>query len=145
MFIDVFAIPHFYLCLKWLNLIPNLSYTIAVPGIRPYWLSICIALQAIFTAPKQKSGLSLRRLLNFVNVISSISKRYEERIRHWTCESELELHGLWMSTVVLYCCCHSDSASVLLYFTLWESKMLKKSKKGKNKFCDNTNLNRFRL
>ena len=26
--------------------------------------------------------------------------------------------GPWMSTVVLYCWCHSDSASVLLYFTL---------------------------
>ena len=25
--------------------------------------------------------------------------------------------GPWMSTVVLYCWCHSDSASVLLYFT----------------------------
>ena len=27
-------------------------------------------------------------------------------------------HFPWMSTVVLYCWCHSDSASVLLYFTL---------------------------
>ena len=27
------------------------------------------------------------------------------------------LQGPWMSTVVLYCWCHSDSASVLLYFT----------------------------
>ena len=26
--------------------------------------------------------------------------------------------GPWMSTVVLYCWCHSDSASVLLYFTV---------------------------
>ena len=26
--------------------------------------------------------------------------------------------GPWMSTVVLYCWCHSDGASVLLYFTL---------------------------
>ena len=26
-------------------------------------------------------------------------------------------HFTWMSTVVLYCWCHSDSASVLLYFT----------------------------
>ena len=31
--------------------------------------------------------------------------------------SPLVARGLWMSTVVLYCWCHSDSASVLLYFT----------------------------
>ena len=30
----------------------------------------------------------------------------------------------WMSTVVLYCWCHSDSASVLLYFTLMHSRLL---------------------
>ena len=32
--------------------------------------------------------------------------------------SPLVCRGLWMSTVVLYCWCHSDSASVLLSFTL---------------------------
>ena len=32
--------------------------------------------------------------------------------------SPLVCWGPWMSTVVLYCWCHSDSASVLLYFTL---------------------------
>ena len=32
--------------------------------------------------------------------------------------SPLVYRGPWMSTVVLYCWCHSDSASVLLYFTL---------------------------
>ena len=31
--------------------------------------------------------------------------------------SPLVCKGPWMSTVVLYCWCHSDSASVLLYFT----------------------------
>ena len=31
--------------------------------------------------------------------------------------SPLVCRGPWMSTVVLYCWCHSDSASVLLYFT----------------------------
>ena len=31
--------------------------------------------------------------------------------------SPLFYRGPWMSTVVLYCWCHSDSASVLLYFT----------------------------
>ena len=31
--------------------------------------------------------------------------------------SPLVCRGPWISTVVLYCCCHSDSASVLLYFT----------------------------
>ena len=31
--------------------------------------------------------------------------------------SPLVCMGPWMSTVVLYCWCHSDSASVLLYFT----------------------------
>ena len=32
----------------------------------------------------------------------------------------------WMSTVVLYCWCHSDSASVLLYFTLkWQYGYIK--------------------
>ena len=31
--------------------------------------------------------------------------------------SPLVFRGPWMSTVVLYCWCHSDSASVLLYFT----------------------------
>ena len=31
--------------------------------------------------------------------------------------SSLVCRGPWMSTVVLYCLCHSDSASVLLYFT----------------------------
>ena len=29
--------------------------------------------------------------------------------------------GPWRSTVVLYCWCHSDSASVLSYFTYWSS------------------------
>ena len=32
--------------------------------------------------------------------------------------SPLVCRGPWMSIVVLYCWCHSDSASVLLYFTL---------------------------
>ena len=32
--------------------------------------------------------------------------------------STLVCRGPWMYTVVLYCWCHSDSASVLLYFTL---------------------------
>ena len=32
--------------------------------------------------------------------------------------SPLVYRGPWISTVVLYCRCHSDSASVLLYFTL---------------------------
>ena len=32
--------------------------------------------------------------------------------------SPLVCRGPWMSTVVLYCWCHSDSVSVLLYFTL---------------------------
>ena len=31
--------------------------------------------------------------------------------------SPLGYRGPWMSTVVLYCWCHSDDASVLLYFT----------------------------
>ena len=31
--------------------------------------------------------------------------------------SPLVCRGPWMSTVVLYCWCHSDSAPVLLYFT----------------------------
>ena len=33
-------------------------------------------------------------------------------------DSPLLCSGPWMSTVVLYCWCHSDSASVLFYFTL---------------------------
>ena len=33
--------------------------------------------------------------------------------------SPLVNRGPWMSTVVLYCWCHSDNASVLLYFTLF--------------------------
>ena len=33
--------------------------------------------------------------------------------------SPLVCRGPWMSTVVFYGWCHSDSASVLLYFTLW--------------------------
>ena len=33
--------------------------------------------------------------------------------------SPLVCRGPWMSTVVLYCRCHSDSASVLLYFTFY--------------------------
>ena len=32
--------------------------------------------------------------------------------------SPLVCRGPWMPTVVLFCWCHSDSASVLLYFTL---------------------------
>ena len=35
--------------------------------------------------------------------------------------SPLVFRGPWMSTVVLYCWCHSDSASVLLYFTFVSS------------------------
>ena len=35
--------------------------------------------------------------------------------------SPLVCRGPWMSTVVLYCWCHSDSASVFLYFTfVWK-------------------------
>ena len=33
--------------------------------------------------------------------------------------SPLICRGPWMSTVVLYCWCHSDSASVILYFTFY--------------------------
>ena len=33
--------------------------------------------------------------------------------------SPLVCRGPWMSTVVLYCCCHSDIVSVLLYFTFF--------------------------
>ena len=33
--------------------------------------------------------------------------------------SPLVCRGPWISTVVLYCWCHSDSASILLYFTLF--------------------------
>ena len=36
--------------------------------------------------------------------------------------SPLVCRGPWMSTVVLYCWCHSDGASVLLYFTLERKK-----------------------
>ena len=36
--------------------------------------------------------------------------------------SPLVCRGPWMSTVVLYCWCHSDSASVLLYFTYKDLK-----------------------
>ena len=35
--------------------------------------------------------------------------------------SPLVCRGPWMSNVVLYCWCHSDSASVLLYFTSWNA------------------------
>ena len=38
--------------------------------------------------------------------------------RYWHLVSPLVYRGPWMSTVVLYCWCRSDSASVLLYFTL---------------------------
>ena len=41
--------------------------------------------------------------------------------------SPLVFRGPWMSTVVLYCWCHSDSASVLLYFTCscsWEMHLI---------------------
>ena len=37
--------------------------------------------------------------------------------------SPLVCRGPWMSTVVLYCWCHSDSASVLLYFTIFMDVM----------------------
>ena len=35
----------------------------------------------------------------------------------WHLVSPLVCRGPWMSTVVLYCWCRSDSASILLYFT----------------------------
>ena len=38
--------------------------------------------------------------------------------KHFASRFNLTYRGPWMSTVVLYCWCHSDSASVLLYFTL---------------------------
>ena len=41
---------------------------------------------------------------------------------HGNLVSPLVCRGPWMSTVVLYCWCHSDSASVLLYFTFGKSK-----------------------
>ena len=37
--------------------------------------------------------------------------------------SPLICRGPWISTVVLYCWCHSDSESVLLYFTLLYTKL----------------------
>ena len=37
--------------------------------------------------------------------------------------SGLQGRGPWMSTMVLYCWCHSDSASVLLYFTFQGKEM----------------------
>ena len=43
--------------------------------------------------------------------------------------SPLVCRGPWMSTVVFYCWCHSDSASVLLYFTA-----LHREKKEKKKY-----------
>ena len=39
--------------------------------------------------------------------------------------SPLVCRGPWMSTVVFYCWFHSDSASVLLYFTLRKHKQIK--------------------
>ena len=41
--------------------------------------------------------------------------------------SLLVCRGPWMSAVVLYCWCHSDSASVLLYFTYWNFENWKRS------------------
>ena len=38
--------------------------------------------------------------------------------------SPLVCRGPWMSSVVFFCWCHSDSASVLLYFTLAEVSFL---------------------
>ena len=38
--------------------------------------------------------------------------------------SPLVCRGPWMSTVLLYCWCHSDSSSVLLYFTLVNIKYM---------------------
>ena len=41
-----------------------------------------------------------------------------------TLVSPLVCRGPWMSTVVLYCWCHSISASVLLYFTFKSSRVI---------------------
>ena len=55
--------------------------------------------------------------------------------------SPLVCRGPWMSTVVLYCWCHSDSASVLLYFT-WYTKRKLRSTKLKSKCCRDGGSNR---
>ena len=54
--------------------------------------------------------------------------------------SPLVCRGPWMSIVVLYCWCHSDSASVLLYFTLhmfwwWDQSPLNLSFEFRKSFC----------
>ena len=43
--------------------------------------------------------------------------KQETRIPPGHLVSPLVCRGRWMSTVVLYCWCHSDSASVLMYLT----------------------------
>ena len=73
-----------------------------------------------------------RRLPYFVKEHSDSKSKYTVQRRHhqdagvssWQhfppprhLVSPLVCRGSWMSTVVLYCWCHSDSASVLLYFT----------------------------
>ena len=67
--------------------------------------------------------------LNVWRVSKVFKKSHGHSWRVWLAKQEtltppghlvtpLVCRGPWMSTVVLYCWCHSDSASVLLYFTL---------------------------
>ena len=70
--------------------------------------------QFYFTSNVISKGLLL------LYFILRVTRRFSIRDGQWNVWIVLVCRGPWMSTVVLYCWCHSDSASVLLYFTLWK-------------------------
>ena len=65
----------------------------------------------------------IARWINYMKNWNEINKRTDvfKMTPHGHLVSPLVCRGPWMSTVVLYCWYHSDSASVLLYFTLMYS------------------------
>ena len=72
-----------------------------------YIVSVHIQCQAFISTLSLCRGHSLRARL----------AKQETLIPPGYLVSPLVCRGPWMSTVVLYCWCHSDSALVLLYFT----------------------------
>ena len=66
----------------------------------------------------------LYTLLNIRFAVSGIMRlaKQETLTPPWHLVSPLVCRGPWISTVVLFCWYHSDSASVLLYFTFTSSQ-----------------------
>ena len=99
-----------------------------------YTLSLCrghswrvrLAKQETLTPPGHLVVIPIGSYFKMSYLLEYWSDRSEIWNTYWIWSS-LICRGPWMSTMVLYCWCHSDGASVLLYFTLLCHKIHTKS------------------